>query len=145
MHNNPINRQYSKRLDALHCFLMLMAIFSVSVVWWFGVLPSYLLVGSALFIIYTGLSFRQQHIRLTRDHSIIALELPEVGKEWILIQANSVIQIGQLLPDSLCLPWILLLHFRVMSGGSRFVVLTPFSMKLIAFKGLQRRLRFIKE
>lgn len=124
---------------------MVVTIVGASYAWWLELLPISMWLGVISLIFYTGSLFRRHHICLNSTSAITALAVPLGGKEWQLIQADEVVQIGHLSPDSLCLSWILLLHFKLVSGGNRLVVLTPCSINLSEFKGLQRRLMFMKE
>lgn len=145
MQNTPIDRQYSSQLDFLHAILQFLVIAALCYGWRLTVLPSYLFLLMTGYILYSGYQFRQQQICLKSKQSIAALVIPTVGSEWQLIETNGLVQIGHLLGDSILLPWVLLLHFKVIGGRRQFLILTASSVGRCDFKRLQRRLRFCKE
>jgi len=62
--------------------------------------------------------------------------------EWQLTQRDGQIQIAYLLKDSICLPWIVLLHFKLVGKRRRLVMLDVSNVDPGQFKALQRYLNW---
>lgn len=142
MHNNPIRRQYSKALDAIHWFFLLLITVCISLAWWKAILPTSLWISLLLSVWLIGHYSRRQHITLKSPRAIVCLEPPITGNEWRLWQTNGICHLGYLCGDSIRLSWVILLHFKLIGGGQRVVLFLPSQMAMEAYKKLQLRLRF---
>ena len=144
MQKFQINRQFSKCIWALNACILAAAIAVFVFASVKQAVPSPVSVLISGWMLYSGRRFSRRQASLSAPEAVVSLAWEAPGHEWLLKTRSGRTYIGQLNCNSIQLPSILLLNFKVHNVKKLTVMITKDSVDQGSFKCLQRFLRFYK-